>query len=85
MYTLNNTAKFLQDNQIKIIGFEESVDWEIEDDGIYLENGLALQIGDDYIGISHDNGDDTYTYFGYYKKGKSLAVMIHILLDRYAI
>lgn len=82
MYTLNNTAKFLTENQIKVVRFEESTDWLVEDDTIYLENGLSLQIGSDYIDIWHEGENEIFRNFGSFKKGKSLAVMLHILLQR---
>jgi hypothetical protein len=84
MYTLRNIEKFLKENDIKIIRLSESIDWQVEDDEIELEHGLNLQIGEDYIGITHEKNEETFTMLGYYKKGKSLAVYLHILLKKYA-
>jgi hypothetical protein len=83
MYTLNNVAKFLNQNQINILKLEESTDWQVEDDCIYLEYDLALQIGEDYIGISREKTDGVFTNYGYYKKSKGLIVMIKTLIDRF--
>ena len=86
MYTLNNVAKFLEQNQINVVKCIESTDWQVEDDCIILENNLSLQIGSDYIDLWYESRiDEIYRNFGSFKKGKSLAVMIHILLDRHAI
>lgn len=84
MYTLRNIEKFLKENDIKIVKIEESTDWQVEDDSIELEHGLSLQIGEDYIGINYEKDEETFTILGYYKKGKALAVYLHILLKKYA-
>jgi hypothetical protein len=83
MYTLSNVVDFLTKHEIKIREVVTSSFWEIEDDCILLDNNLSLQIGEDYIGITHEGADDKFTSYGYFKKSKGLAVFIHTLIDRY--
>lgn len=63
MFSAHTVEKLLNREGIKTLRVEISDDPTVEDDGIVVTEKISVQVGEDYLGVTKENDDETFTCY----------------------